>query len=112
MHERSLRLVPAPAPRCSADDLRARIARLLGDPGVAARVRRRLAAAEEAAARERPGTPPCLRAPDGAACLPALVGSDLCRAACRSVDCLCGRYPRRLSEQEIRDGRARAPLAV
>jgi hypothetical protein len=112
MHEPLVRDARVRTAQGGTDRLRARIAILLSDPGVASRVSRRLAPRVEAAVRQRAGTPPCLRATNGAGYLPALLGADRCRAVCRSVDCLCGRYPRALSEQEIVDGRLCEPLAV
>lgn len=86
--------------------LRSRIAILLGDPAVARRVGRRLARAAEAQPVHLAGSPPCLRAGGaGARGAPMLVKSGRCRTICRSVDCLCGRYPRMLTDREIEDGR-------
>lgn len=81
--------------------LRARIATLLADPGVAERVRLRLARAPALA--DVAGTPPCLRAvlPDREGPSPVLVRAGLCVAACGGIDCLCGRYPPRLDAREI-----------
>ena len=92
--------------------LRSRIAVLLRDPAVAQRLSRRLARGAEDAALDMAGTPPCLRAAGVAPRSPVLVKSGRCRAACRSVDCLCGRYPRSLSDQEIEHGRRLEALAV
>jgi hypothetical protein len=112
MSKTSIRAVPARPASCGPEHLRSRIALLLGDPFVAERVRRRIALAEETAARERAGTPPCYRARDDAAFLRTLFGNDRCRTRCRSVDCLCGRYPRALSIEEIDLGRTLEPVAV
>lgn len=112
MPKPSIRRATARHAPSGPDHLRSRIALLLGDAGVAERVRRRLALAEEVAAREQAGTPPCYRARDGALCLRTLFGSDRCRSRCRSVDCLCGRYPRALSIEEIDLGRTLEPVAV
>ena len=90
--------------------LRSRIAILLHDPAVAQRVGRRLARAAEAQPVDIDGSPPCLRAADAALRLPVRVKGGRCRTICRSVDCLCGRYPRTLSDREIEDGRRLAAL--
>lgn len=95
-----------------SDFLRARIAVLLGDPGVAERVRRRLERSAAKAAITTEGTPPCFRAVDLRLPAPALIRTGRCRAVCRSVDCLCGSYPRVLSPQEVSDGRQLELLAV
>jgi hypothetical protein len=96
------------------DLLRSRITTLLADPGVAERVRRRLHRAQDAASRngDMAGTPPCLRASADIARAPTLVRNGHCRQVCRSIDCLCGQYPRALGDAEIAEGRRRQPLAV
>jgi len=102
-----------PAARFVATEvLRSRIAILLREPAVAQRVGRRLVRAAEASADHMAGTPPCLRAERATLPAPVLVKSGRCRDICRSVDCLCGRYPRSLSTREIDDGRRLETLAV
>ena len=98
----------------ATDLLRSRIATLLGDPGVAARVRLRLSRGRDAKAGggDMAGTPPCLRAGADVTRTPALVGKGRCRLVCRSVDCLCGQYPRSLSAAEIAEGGRRQLMAV
>jgi hypothetical protein len=96
---------------CPADFVGARIAVLLRDPRVAERVRRRLARAAEADAADLPGVPPCLRARGAPASAPVQVKSGRCRAICGSVDCLCGSYPRQLSDREVSHGRRLEPIA-
>lgn len=93
-------------------DLRARIAVLLLDPAVAARVRRRLDRAADASGFDLAGTPPCLRA--SAPHLPSLlrVKAGQCRAACGSVDCLCGAYPRSLTPEEVSHGPRLEPVSL
>jgi hypothetical protein len=92
--------------------LRTRIAVLLGDPCVARRVRQRLDRLAETMSDGSPGTPPCFRASGILPPAPLLVRSGLCRRTCGAVDCLCGSYPRRLTDQEISDGTRLEPLAV
>lgn len=98
----------------ASDLLRSRIATLLADPGVAERVRRRLGRADGAAPAgdDGAGTPSCLRATAALTRLPVRIGRDHCRTACQSVDCLCGQYPRALSDGEIAAGRQRVLVAV
>jgi hypothetical protein len=89
--------------------LRLRITVLLNDARVAERVRRRLLRHAEAV--DLPGTPPCLRAADLHP--PALrrIKAGQCRTTCRSIDCLCGAYPRRLTPEEVSHGPRLAPVA-
>jgi hypothetical protein len=98
---------PEPSPAGATTELlRSRIAILLGDPAVARRASRRLARAAEARPVDMAGSPPCLRAAGAVRAAPLLlVKSGRCRSICRSVDCLCGRYPRILTDREIEDGR-------
>lgn len=105
---------PAPLLRgTAAAMLRARIEMLLRDPAVAQRVGRRLGRNDgPASGGDMIGTPPCLRTAGASPRAPLRVKSGCCRGICRSVDCLCGRYPRSLSEQEIGVGRRLEPLAV
>ena len=92
--------------------LRSRIAILLGDPAVARRVGRGLARRAEAQPMDIAGSPPCLRAAGEARSAPVLVKSGRCRTICRSLDCLCGSYPRILTAREIEDGRRLDALLV
>jgi hypothetical protein len=113
MGARSFADPPEPSPACATTELlRSRIAILLGDPAVAQRIGRRLARAAEAQPLDIAGTPPCLRAAGMARAAPVRVKSGHCRTICRSVDCLCGRYPRILTDREIEDGRRLDPLLV
>lgn len=96
----------------STGSLRSRIAILLGDPAVAQRVSRGLARVAEAQSVDIAGSPPCLRAAGAARGAPVLVKSGRCQTVCRSVDCLCGRYPRILTDREIEDGRRLDALLV
>jgi hypothetical protein len=97
--------------RPAAGFLGARIAVLLNDSRVAERVRRRLDRAAESAAVDHAGTPPCLRAAGAHPPSPVLVKSGRCRSVCGSIDCLCGSYPRQLSDQEVTHGRRLEPIA-
>jgi hypothetical protein len=99
---------PHPEPPAAAL-LRRRIAILLRDPAVARRVARRLDSVAEATAI---GTPPCFRAAEATRPSSVVVRIGRCRDHCRSVDCLCGRYPRTLSDREIENGRHLEQMAV
>jgi hypothetical protein len=95
----------------ASGSLGAHIAVLLHDPRVAERVRRRLDQAAESAAADLAGTPPCFRAADAHPPSPVLVKSGRCRAMCGSIDCLCGSYPRQLTDREVTHGRRLSLLA-
>jgi hypothetical protein len=110
MRPHSLSIPPLQAAD-GAERLRARIRGLLREPAVARRVATGLAQAEEEPVENLPGTPPCFRAAAAGAESPVLVKRGRCRAFCRSIDCLCGRYPRSLNERDIAHGRRLEPLA-
>jgi hypothetical protein len=104
---------PEPSPTVATTEfLRSRIATLLRDPAVARRVGRRLGRAAAVQRVDMAGTPPCLRAAGTSRSAPVLVKSGRCRTICRSVDCLCGRYPHNLTDREIEDGRRLDALLV
>ena len=108
------RLVSDPSsPQDRAAFLRSRIAILLREPAVARRVGRGLARAAELQEAALAGTPPCFRAHTAAvASTPVRVQGGRCQPLCRSIDCLCGRFPRHLTELEIANGRRLELLAV
>jgi hypothetical protein len=95
----------------AAGFLGVRIAVLLHDPRVAERVRRHLARAADADVADLAGLPLCLRARGAHPPTPVQVKSGRCRAVCGSVDCLCGFYPRQLSDREVSHGRRLEAIA-